>query len=668
MILALNRRQRSNGNKIYMKKIVFSWLLIAGIFFSGWSQDYKTHKVQVGETIEGIAKTYMVTPYDIYALNPDAKTDLEPNMVIVIPRSRVASTPTEVEEQQLSGFKKHKVKRKETLYSISKKYNVSVDDIKKHNKWLYSQNLRKGDKIDIPEFKTVKVTNLLENTIKTYRVKAKEGKWRIAYKYGITVDELERLNPKLGDTLKVDQEINVPNIADNEVKSVDDSYGYYTVLPKEGFYRLKLKLGMSQEELEAMNPELVEGGLKAGMVLKVPKDVGSSSDLESVEYTNLKARLTNFEGKNIAIMLPFRLNRVDLDSVREARDLIKKDRYMSISLDFYSGVLTALDSAKKLGISTNLDVFDTKARASEVSKILSDNDFRSYDAVIGPFIADGFDRVADRLKSANVPVVAAVTAPKKLYTNVFQTIPSDEYLRKLLINYVKTDSIVENIFIIADSKYRTISNAIKKELPIAKQIFSRKDEDGNEANYILKDDVELQIPEGRTIVFLETENEGFVSNVTSILSALNGISIIESEDDKEEEETIEREIILMTTNKNRAFEGINISNLDLSNLSFHYPSVNRNINEDTHESFVQAYRREYNAIPNKYAVRGYDLMMDILLRLASEENLYEASESSIETEYVENKFRYSKKLFGGYYNESAYIVKYNDLQILEVKQ
>ena len=124
----------------------------------------------------------------------------------------------------------------------------------------------------------------------------------------------------------------------------------------------------------------------------------------------------------------------------------------------------------------------------------------------------------------------------------------------------------------------------------------------------------------------------------------------------------------MTTNKNRAFEGINISNLDLSNLSFHYPSANRNINEETHDSFIQAYKREYNAIPNKYAVRGYDLTMDLLLRLASDEDLYKASDNSIETEYVENKFRYSKKLFGGFYNESAYIVKYEDLQIIEVKQ
>ena len=40
----------------------------------------------------------------------------------------------------------------------------------------------------------------------------------------------------------------------------------------------------------------------------------------------------------------------------------------------------------------------------------------------------------------------------------------------------------------------------------------------------------------------------------------------------------------------------------------------------------------------------------------------------IETEYVENKFRYGKKMFGGYYNEAMYIVKFDNLRIVEVKQ
>jgi hypothetical protein len=54
--------------------------------------------------------------------------------------------------------------------------------------------------------------------------------------------------------------------------------------------------------------------------------------------------------------------------------------------------------------------------------------------------------------------------------------------------------------------------------------------------------------------------------------------------------------------------------------------------------------------------------------LAAEENLYEASKEVIETEYIENKFRYNKSLFGGYVNEAVYIVKYDDLKIVEASK
>jgi len=60
--------------------------------------------------------------------------------------------------------------------------------------------------------------------------------------------------------------------------------------------------------------------------------------------------------------------------------------------------------------------------------------------------------------------------------------------------------------------------------------------------------------------------------------------------------------------------------------------------------------------------------MDVLLRLASAKNLYEATNDAIETRYIENKFRYSKKLFGGYYNDAAFIAKYEDLNIIEIRQ
>ena len=643
-----------------MKKI----LIVIGFFVMatfGAQAQYKTHKVKPGETIEGIAKTYKVTPFDIYALNPDAKVNLQPEMILVIPKSRIAETPTQVEEKALKGYKSHKVKRKETLYSIAGKYNITIEEIKKHNTRLYSENLRRGDKINIPQYHMVTVTNNLENTIRKYEVQPKEGKWRIAYKFGITVAELEQLNPGMTETLQVGQKINVPNIANNEEKAIDDSYGYYTVLPKEGYYRLKLKLGLTQEQLESLNPELKEGGLKAGMVLKVPKDVGSSEMLDNVEQSVLLNNLRNFETKRLAVMLPFRLNRVDLDSIREVKAMLKRDNYLTVSLDFHSGVLMALDSARQLGISTVLDVYDTKARVSEVTRLFNNNDFSNYDAVIGPFTSGNFDMAASFLQADNVPAISPVTKPNKLIRNVFQTIPSDEFLRKKMINFVKSDSLPRHIMIIADSKHRTDSNELKEAFGNAAQIFSRKNKEGVDMFYILKEQLEAQLKEGRNIVFLETDNAGFVANVTSMLAAYNGVRV-------ENNREVEREIILMTTNKNRAFESVNISNYDLSNLSFHYPSVNRIYDADKQKAFVNRYKQTYGTEPNKYAVRGFDITMDILLRLATEDDLYDASGSDIETEYVENKFRYAKKLFGGYYNEAAYIVKYQDLQIVEVKQ
>ena len=127
-------------------------------------------------------------------------------------------------------------------------------------------------------------------------------------------------------------------------------------------------------------------------------------------------------------MLPFRLNRVDTDSVQAAKSLIKGDRRLSVSLDFHSGVLIAVDSAKQLGISTKLKVFDTGDQLAEVSKILNSNDFSKYDAVIGPLMVNNLDRVARALEKDRIPVISPITKPTQLFENVFQTIPEPEIL------------------------------------------------------------------------------------------------------------------------------------------------------------------------------------------------------------------------------------------------
>ena len=634
-----------------MKKLILICIITLSCSWFANAQKFKTHTVKQGETVESIAKKYQVTASDIYALNPDAKKKLNLDSVIIIPNASNIASGLPEETKELIGYKSHKVKRKETLYSISKEYKIEVEDIKKHNKRLYSENLKKGDQIRIPEYKTIVSKVTPSSSIKNYTVQPKDGKWGVAYKFGITVAELEALNPTMNEVLQPGDIINVPNTADEKV--IDANFNYYTVQKSEGYYRLKVKLGLTQEQLEQLNPELKIDGLKEGMVLKVPHNVTVGEVVGKVEGTNLSTKMRNLKTKQIAVMLPFRLNRIDTDSVQEAKEMIRTDNRLSVSLDFHTGVLMAVDSAKQLGISTKLKVFDTEDQLAEVSKILSNNDFSKYDAVIGPLKANNFDRVARALENDKVPVISPIMKPTQLYENVFQTIPEPQMLENAIIQFVKSDLSRGNVVIIADQSNRDISNRLKAEFGSARQIFSRKGKTGSDAYYIQSTDISGAFVSGKNYVFLETANEGLVSNVTSMLNGLTNK---------------DQDIILITTNKTDAFEGPNVSNYHLAYLKFHYPSINKSLNSDQPDSFVKAYKKKYGIEPNKFAARGFDLTLDVLLRLASEDDLYKASSNAIETQYTENKFRYSKKLNGGYYNEAVFIVKYtSDLTIEEAK-
>ena len=645
-----------------MKKLIITLSLLLTVTFVS-AQQYKTHQVKEGESIISISKLYKVTPLEIYQLNPDAKQGIRENSILIIPKTKVPSTNSETVvtiTKELEGFKRHKVKRKETLYSLSKKYNVTEDDIKKYNKWLYAENLRKGDKLQIPIFKEVRTEEVVDNTIQEYTVQKSEGKWRVAYKFGISVEELEVLNPDMGDSLKEGQVLTVPNIADNMRRSVDETYGYYKVLPSEGYYRLKVKLGLSKDQLVELNPELNNAGLKDGMILKIPKEtMVLSSNSNPTGKFNLVDSISNYDTKHLVVMLPFELNRINPDSVYEAKKRIKSRRSLNVSLDFHSGVLVALDSAKQLGISTKLDVYDTKNQEYEVSNIISRNDFTDVDAVIGPLLTKNFNRASSELKRNNIPVLSPIVDQVNLNGNVFQTRPSADMLRSKIIDFVANDSLAETIIVVSDSKHKNISNVLKGKFPKAKQVFSRMETDKKKKTEkdtynVTVEDFEDILQPGKNIVFLETKDEGFVASVASMLN-----SFINAEE--------KIEIVLMTTNKNSAFEGENIRNVHLSNLKFHFPTVQKDYDEESNNSFVNRYKGKYGIAPNKFAVRGFDMTMDILLRLSSKEDLFQGAGYGMETEYVENKFHYKKKLFGGYYNEAAYIVKYDNLRLVEAK-
>lgn len=622
-----------------LRNIFVLLLLTSNLIWAYPQQEtYKSHTVEKGETISSIAQKYGISTEAIYALNPDARKGISENSLLIIPSAN--------NDLVVKGFDNHRVKRRETLYGIAKDYNVSIDDIKRFNKFLYSRELKRGDRLKIPKLEKVKViiekTNpeTSDSTIpetQVHEVQPKETLFGIARKYGISIEKLNELNPELGDSLPIGALLTVPSSSVVESAEIEeDSYDFYEVQPKEGFYRLSVKLGLTQEQIIALNP-YAKDGLKEGMILKIPKEA-SQAIRDSVEKIDLGLSVSNTGTKNLAVMLPFQLQHVQVDSLEANEDLLQRNRTLRIALDFYSGVLMAAEFAKEKGISVNLQVFDTRGSTSQLSSILNANDFSETDAVIGPLIGKNVERAASYFKGDNVPVISPLSNRNiKLTSNLVQTLPDDQLLREAMIRFLSENHQGKEVLVVGDANNKNRAEVLAA-IPTAKVLTPR------EGGFLTVDDLlEKIVDESENWVILESDNPITLSNVIGIL---NGFP-----------ETYQ--IRLFTTDKNESYEYEDISNMHLAKLQFTFPSVSKSYNLDEKQAFPISYKESYGVFPNRYAVRGFDVTYDILLRMAYADNLFDALELEGETEYLENKFRYDKKLFSGYTNEAFYILKYN---------
>lgn len=628
---------------------------------SAHSQEYKYHTVKAGETVYSIAQSYNISEEAVYKYNPDARNGIEVSAKLVIPISE-----GKVAREEEVSFRTHKVQRKETLFSLSREYEVSIDDIKRYNPHLYSEELRSGEEIKIPEKQAVAQNQAPRPQPRTeisetreHVVLPKETKFGIARKYGLTVSELEELNPKVevlqpGIMLRVGTDV-----LDEPVILMDEDFRFYEVKPQETLYSLARRFNVSQDSIKALNPALADG-LKTGMVLKVPtrdEGVGNldsdetedfSSDADRVfEKLDLEKNITNFSQKQIVLMMPLNLNKIEGDSTRAYKKAILDQRVMRISLDFYSGALLAAEKARSLGINVNLRKFDTRQNVGRVNDIINANNFSNVDAVIGPFLQNTTEAAAAKLRTQGVPVISPLSnRSMRPMENLFQSRPTDDMLAEAMLSYLEQKAQGKNLVIIADAGSNAIKNRLSGMFPTARFISP-------ENGHVSEGKLGNAMVEGRdNWVILESENVAVLSSATSALNRL----------------ARNRNITLFTTNKNNSYDSDAINIQHLAKLNFHYPSVDREYDSETSAEFLENYKERYGSTPNQYAVRGYDLTLDILLRLASAEDLYESFERYRGyTEYHENKFHYSPRSGGGFLNDAVYIVRIdNDLKIRDV--
>jgi len=246
-----------------MKKEVFI-LSISLLFGTAFSQECKYHKVKSGESLEKIAKNYGVSVQELIKANKNINpNELKVGENLCIPQKTSAKT---------QDYAIYKVKKGDTLYSIAEKFGVDVQELKSFNN-LNSEKIIEGQELKIPAKGTAKKQKKETQEYGTYVVQTGAKLEHVAKKLGVSQRELEELNPELkGKWLTKGTVVKVPKQEQKKEKR-EESYMVYKIKKGDRLEHVAKSLGVSKEELERLNPELKGKWLSAGTEVKVPLKV-----------------------------------------------------------------------------------------------------------------------------------------------------------------------------------------------------------------------------------------------------------------------------------------------------------------------------------------------------------------------------------------------------------
>ncbi|OXA78207.1 LysM domain-containing protein [Flavobacterium aquidurense] len=688
----------------------YYFALLSLVFFvtcSAFSQEKVVkYTVSSGETINQIALKFKVTPYDIYALNPDARSGVKPNTVLLIPTtvSKNGAAKTEVPKANVVSNSKeiiYEVQPKETFYSLEKKFGVSDEALKAANPGLEKTGVQIGQKLVIPAKGAAPKTNSAvakatkEKGAEKYvyhDVVAKETKFSIAKEYNTTIADLEKRNPEIVSNLPVGYRLTIKGTAPKTENSAPvahvakpaeapkkvTTYMEYQVKPKETFYSLGRTFHITQEELTELNPSLSEG-VKEGMVLKVPSGYlaptpiiaqavpvekaaekpianagsGGISVLEKVKSETVSAdpeviELTKKKGqtdrKKMVLLLPFNLAKMQNDTTSTA-NRIKNDKFLNMTLDFYSGAMMAIDSAKTLKLPIDVSIYDSgeTKTASNVSGLIAQNKLQDASAVIGPFYQTNAETTANSLRLYNVPVISPLSKDTaNPIDNLYQSIPTNDVVKNAVFDYMRAKN--GNIVAVVDKKKESVISYIKQNQKGV--VFAALSETGGLDVANLKS---LLLPNRMNYVVMETGNTAMVkTTIKALLDAQKSCQV---------------QLVILEPNSTLDTDEISFENL--IKLKLMYPSVTRESDEQGVLIFEKEYRLKNKVNPNTYATRGFDVTFDTMMRLVQGKT-YQETADLMTTEQVDNKFQYYKKEDGGHANKGVYILYYDSDLTLKV--
>lgn len=522
-----------------------------------------------------------------------------------------------------------------------------------------------------------------ETSKKKYRIHTVEGEqtlYSISKLYDVTVEEILSLNPDVKvDELKKGTVLILPNkpkpVSQN---TIPDSllYVLHTVEPQQTFYRLKVIYDVDQEELIRLNPELKDG-LKVGQVIKIRRKevkLTINKDLETrpdKKETTLSDVLGSIDNKDsikaeyipdttrikgqytIAMMLPFYLNQNDTIEFNaefgEDEQIYNRSK---IALEFYAGAQLAIDSLIKQGMSIRLYVYDTDNKG-KVKEILEKPEFKNVDLVIGPLFASNVEMVAEALNNDSIPVISpfAKHTFKPKLSNLIQVMPDNDAELLAISNHIYANYSKDNIILLCQN-FEDEKVCFEK---VKANLIAQTDSAITIQEYIVKSEridkakvLSLMEKDRKNIFVIPSKDQVFMSDLFT----------------KMNDYADSNNVFLYGLSKLRSVE--TIENRYFVNLNLHTPSAtNTDYTDSSTVCFVNKYRKQNYTDPSVFALQGFDVSYYFMNLLKGYGNII-PSLDYIKSEEINTGFDFSKTEEGRYLNTYNYMLRYYKFQMIKL--
>ena len=643
-------------------KIKFTFILLIFSLLA-FSQDYPKKKVggkecyvytvQAGDGMLAIARKFSVTKAEIAAVNPNISENLKVGQTLYIPVKNSAQPPVNKQDNSKKVIE-HKVEAQQTFFSICKMYDVTQEEVLALNKDLNIEKISIGQVIKIPakkqqeqdknapvaatekketkpqpqqqpqkqtqqqpQPKTAPKGNFISYEIK----KNKETLYSISKEFGVSINEILEANPEAengiqkGDILQIPVAEKVaaaqPETPKNEPKKSTETL--HVVQPKETVYGISKIYNVPQDDLYAANPE-IKDGLKVGQTLIIPQGT-QPKEIAAVETPKPQAEQKiepiaaepTKKSLKIAFLLPF----TNTDNQN-----VNVERFMN----FYRGALLALEEAKKLGISVDVQTFDTGLGTGSLNRILAEKSLASIDLIIGPAYPEQVTTVAAFAKKNKIAQVVPFSskidkADRHEYLYQFNPVNED------IVHTVTEDfaekfanhNIVFVNFSEKNDKGAKFADTLKKNLRAKSIKFTEI------SNHDL---IETSLKGKKNIVVFATNNHEDVANLMSEIKNLNsGVEFWATDEIKENLPELKKCYSYSMFNDNvtekylqqyQKWFGTRVCNTtpcyDLLGYDIVYYFLNANYNSSTStfsgKSSVRVLQSVFNFLPQKIG-KGY---------------------------------------------------------------